>query len=390
MATELVHLTSADFEEQIDFINLVFSQAHVPHDFVNLMPTVCRPEEEYMCRNLAIKRDGKIRANVLSNTVSMEVAVIKLKFNGIGNVSTHVKETGNGLMKQLMNRAIEEMYADDVDISQLGGLRQRYQYYGYECAGVLKKYGLNTRNLRHTGFPYPADWHFEPITRETSAWLEKARELYNRQSVRFERGDGGLEDFYRYLINWFSKPFACLNGAGEMIGYLCTNAEHTSTGEYLMEDAQLEGQMLAAWIGSGMSEHLDITVMPWKMQLSRELDRICETTTLSAAHKYRIHNWDRVVKAFMELKKTCTPVADGELTIGIEGWGNLGICVEKGKICVEKVDKTPDLTLTAFEATRVIFAPYRASDIAEIPADKAMLVDHWFPLPLNCWPADGV
>ncbi|MBR6748691.1 MAG: GNAT family N-acetyltransferase, partial [Clostridia bacterium] len=92
MAAELVHLTSADYEDAMDFMDLVFSQAHRPHDFADLMPTACRPEEEYMRRNLAIKRDGKIRALVLCSPCEVSVAGNTLKMAGIGNVSTHKRE----------------------------------------------------------------------------------------------------------------------------------------------------------------------------------------------------------------------------------------------------------------------------------------------------------
>ena len=84
MALETTRLTPAEFEDGVDFINLVFSQNAVPHDFKNLMPKWVRPE--HAADNVVVKRDGRIRALVMSAPMQATVGGETLSVFGIGNV----------------------------------------------------------------------------------------------------------------------------------------------------------------------------------------------------------------------------------------------------------------------------------------------------------------
>ncbi|SVE51359.1 uncharacterized protein METZ01_LOCUS504213, partial [marine metagenome] len=53
MSNAIIQLTANDFEESMDFLNLVFS-AYSPHDFANMLPSVYRPTDELMGCNYAI------------------------------------------------------------------------------------------------------------------------------------------------------------------------------------------------------------------------------------------------------------------------------------------------------------------------------------------------
>ncbi|NLB44112.1 MAG: hypothetical protein GX821_02990, partial [Clostridiaceae bacterium] len=44
----LVRLSADDYDEAIDFLNLVFSQASRPHDFEKMLPRMCVPDDEHM------------------------------------------------------------------------------------------------------------------------------------------------------------------------------------------------------------------------------------------------------------------------------------------------------------------------------------------------------
>ena len=54
---------SRDFEDAIDFMNLVFS-AHGPIDFTQLLPALYQPTDEQMGWNWAVRENGRIRAVV--------------------------------------------------------------------------------------------------------------------------------------------------------------------------------------------------------------------------------------------------------------------------------------------------------------------------------------
>ena len=56
-------LTANDFEEAMDFMNLVFG-AHGPHDFASLLPALYQPTDELMKCIWAIRESGRIVAIV--------------------------------------------------------------------------------------------------------------------------------------------------------------------------------------------------------------------------------------------------------------------------------------------------------------------------------------
>src|SRR5665647_2141986 len=125
---EITRLGTADFEEGIDFLNRVFSKPDSPMDFLRSLPKIYRAEEHLMSCNLAIRRDGRIRAVVGVFPMEVSIGGRILKAAGIGGVSTHPEERGHGLMRRLMEAALADMAAKGVALSVLGGQRQRYHY----------------------------------------------------------------------------------------------------------------------------------------------------------------------------------------------------------------------------------------------------------------------
>ena len=99
--TTIERLSTADFEEAMDFLNLVFGAVE-PHDFERMLPLCYRPQE--MHRNLAIREGGRIRAIVGLFERSLEVGAHTLRVGCIGGVSTHPRSRGRGYMRALMDR----------------------------------------------------------------------------------------------------------------------------------------------------------------------------------------------------------------------------------------------------------------------------------------------
>lgn len=376
----------------MDFINLVFSQKNFPHDFVRRMPMVCRPEEEYMRRHLAIKRDGRIRAMLLSNPTWVTVAGHRLRVAGIGSVATHQNERGNGFMRQLMEQAIREMEEEGTDMSALGGQLQRYQYHGYDRCGLTYSYTLTAGNLRHCRYPLP-DWRFEPIREESAGLLEAAQRLYEEQPLHNGRGDTG--DFYRFLVSRHDLPYACLDREGRMVGYLTVDPSKMGAAELVADSQEHMVDLMAAWIAANDLDHLVRAVHPWERRMMQLLGGICEGASAGPDHQYRIFRWERVVQAFMDLKAGYTPLAEGELVLEIGDWGRLAVSVREGKPVCGPTGAAPQLTLTAFEAMRMIFGPFPADSVVpdaagRLSRERALLLQSWFPLPLSWWGQDNV
>ena len=391
MSIEVRRLTEAEFEPEVDFINLVFSQNSVPHNFKRLCPRWIRPE--LTGYNIAALRDGRIRSLVMAAPAEVHIAGHTLKAVGIGNVSTHLDERRTGLMQMCMTRTIDEMKEQNVDFSFLGGLRQRYNFFGYERCGYRFGFTLYIRNLRMTRGEAPA-YTFRKVKCADDPALPDIRALYEAQPLRVNRGDDMT--FFRTLQMWTCDPYVCTDADGRFIGYVCARPDAASLNEVfaVTDDAVLD--LLNAWITQhnpnpvGLGQPLSIGIHPWARGLQRKLYAVSEGISVAPDHQYRVFNWDRVTAAFFALKATYAALPDGHLTLGIEGWGNLSISVTNGQAVCEKTDAAADIMLTDFEALRFVFGPLPSVSVKAVDPKFEPLLEAWFPLPLAWHGQDNV
>ena len=128
--------TPIDGEDILDFGNYVFSQAHGPIDFHTLLPKLYKDPAKTASEHYLIKSEGKIKAMVCVDPISIEVGGETLSGCGVGTVSVHPYARGKNYMKGIMDKAVKDMQRQKYDFSILGGQRQRYQYFGYDPAYI--------------------------------------------------------------------------------------------------------------------------------------------------------------------------------------------------------------------------------------------------------------
>lgn len=379
---ELVRLKAADYEEAIDFLDLVFSKAHCPHSFAEILPIIYRPTDEHMNCNFAVRENGRIRGIVGLFPAEMKIGDIVLKVGGIGGVSAHPSDKGKGWMKLLMGAAIEEMENTGVDISWLSGLRQRYSYFGYEKTGVMLAYEVSQTNLRHIMADKPASsLRFVPIECSDKQYLEKAKKLHDRQPLYCERSE---EDFWLFLTAVTTMPWAALNEAGEMVGYMVVSKDQTCITEIFADTDEILVQMVQSWLLWKKTEEMKVLLAPWQQETAREIGRFAEEYRVTDSGNFRIFNWDKVVGSLMQLKQQMEPLMAGSMKLGIEGYGTLLITVEAGKVSCSKTEMEAQVVLDPKTASRVLFGHIPSWFVTELPAEVKELADCWFPLPL-CW-----
>ena len=374
-----------EFEDGVDFINMVFSQNSVPHDFKNLMPKWIREDKTQY--NVIVKRDGRIRANIMAAPADIRMAGHELLGYGIGNVSTHLDERRQGFMRMAMTRALDDIIADGADLIFLGGQRQRYGYYGFDRCGIRYNCTIEPRNFRHVHIDAPA-YSFEPLTGLEDPALLMIRKLYEAAPVRVERGDDA--DFYRSLIMWRCEPSVCRNENGDFVGYLCTNVDGDSIMEaYATEEGLVLG-MLQGWFEQRHPARISMGVAPWRRTFLRELTRMCDSLTAAPDHSYRILHWDRVTQALMDVKAGYCPLPDGLVVLEIGQWGRLALQVKSGRPECAETKLPADAVLTEFEAMRALFGPAEPGVTVRLPEKAEMLLDAWCPLPLSWHSLDNV
>ena len=119
----------------IDFINMVFSQSAIPHDFKTLIPKVYADGRGFDEIHAIALDNQRVRGVVAQLPISAKYAGQDLKIGYIGSVSSHKYARGSGYMKVLMAMQLENAEKSGIDIMMLGGQRQRYEYFGYSPVG---------------------------------------------------------------------------------------------------------------------------------------------------------------------------------------------------------------------------------------------------------------
>lgn len=381
---EIKRLNANDFDEAMDLLDLVFSKAHMPHDFASLLPVIYRPTDEHMRCNFAACEGGKIRGIVGMFPAEMKVGNTVLKLGGIGGVSAHPKDKGKGWMKALMGAAIEEMENTEVDISWLAGLRQRYQYFGYEKTGFMMEYTVSKTNLRHMfGNDQNTGLRLVKMEKTDSAYIEKAKGLHDRQPVACVRS---LEDFWLFLVSVYTTPWVALDEADEVVGYFVVDREQGCFTEIFAENDEILLNMIRTWLYQREAEYVKVMLAPWQEKAAREIGKLAESFGMRSSGSFRIFNWEKVVGSFLKVKSEREALVSGNIKVGIKEYGTLEISVENGTVTCTKTDADADVVFDEFTACRVIFGycPMQYIADVEIAAEKKALMNAWFPLPL-CW-----
>lgn len=381
MALELVRLRADDYIEAIDFMNLVFSQNGRPHNFEKMLPKMCLPDEAHMNMHFAMKRDGRIRGMLGVYPLPARIAGRDFLFSTVGNVCTHINERGNGLMQALMKEAMAELDRLGADASRLGGLRSRYNRYGYEKAGTLWHLRLTERNLKDEFGSKPPIMHFVPIAAEDRMELERAMRLHDRTPFHVIRGS--VQDFYLTCKAWKSTPYAAYTEQGKYVGYLTADESGAAIVESAAEDPAEEQKMICAWLGWRGVPSISMSLMPLQNNLLQYFGRIAEDIGSGTANSYFIRNWVGITDAFMQLRASQTFLPEGRIVLEVKGYGGLDIRANGNIGSCTRTDDKPDITLDPLTATRFIFGPMPALTVADVPGDIALQASAWFPLPLS-------
>lgn len=382
---QVERLTAGDYEEAIDFINMVFSMAHSPIDFAQALPRLYKPTDEHMGCNFVVRENGRIRALVGLYPDTMQVGDVQLRLAGIGAVSAHPADKGRGWMKQLMLRQMEEMRQAGYDLSFLGGQRQRYRYFGYEKAGMLLECHFNGSNMKHAGAAQPA-YRFSRMQATDLAWLEQAKTMHDAAPVRCVRP---IEAFHSFLVAYGMQPWAILREDGSMAGYLVASPEKNRILELHAEADALTG-ILVSWFSQHDLRSLTLLLPAYAEKAARHLGMLAEDIHLVGNGNWQILNWEKVVEALLRARAEGHALPEGMMRLGIQGVGCLEICVSGDAVTCRRTDATPELELDACMATRILLGHVPAAMCIALPKALEPLFRGWFPLPLSWLPQNYV
>ena len=374
---DLIQLHQNDYEEAIDFINMVFSMDSAPTNFPELLPAYYQPTETHMKCHFAIKSQGKIQALAGIYPGVLKVGDTSLKLARIGAVSTHPYNREHGLMQTLVNHCTAWVRNEGFDLSHLGGLRHRYLYFGYEKCGYKLVFTINRHNLKHHPSLSPQGLEIRPLTDEDELLTGQLITLHDRQIIHAERPAG---EFQKFCRNWNHVLYVAFE-AQKPVGYLAANKEGNHIFEIMAVDDLVAARMVAGFLHMGNHESIDVELSPVEPALIFRFGTIAESMVIKDAHNWSVINWPLVLQSLLVVKNRLTPLLNGELVVGISGFGNLRLSVAGENVSCKMTDEEPALKLNPSVAMRLFFGPLDPALVVKL-SGEARILKAWCPLPL--------
>jgi len=377
MSSDIIRLSAGDFDDAMAFLNLVFGE-HAPHDFANLLPSVYQPTDEFMRCNYAIRDGGRLAAIVGVFPIDWCVGMQCLKVGRIGGVSVHPDSRGKGYMKLLMNHAVDEMRRDVVDLSYLGGRRQRYAYFGYEVGATVYNLTFLRDNIRHAFKGQEQGVTLEPVPDDADS-NSALKALHDAQPLYCERP---VEAFGRYLRNWHSEPLLAREKSGKIVGYLSPNRDNRVVNELVADTPDNAATIVRAW-SDQIGETINVMVQASAGSTLRRLNQFAEYTRVETSGNWQIFNWPRVLDALMKAQHDASPLPYGSVVLSITDRSQcVALTVDSNGAGCVVTDRAPDLAVDSFIATRMLFGPATPATVMPLP-DNAAILAAWCPLPLG-------
>lgn len=366
MATEYRKATAEEYEDLIDFGNMVFKL-----DFAALLPKLYKGHPEMAQYHYIALEDGKIKAMVGSFPLSFTVDGQEIKAYGIGTVSVHPYSRGKGYMKELMKQAVADAKAEGADLMCLGGLRQRYEYFGFAKACQQRRFILTPTNRRHLKNISTKGIEILSLL-ENTEYTADCWKLHKAQPIHANRR---IEDFVEICCSWSRQPWV-IRKNGEFLGYVVLANEGTDACELLLKDWQDTLAVLFALVEKTGKE-LSIVPFYWQKELNRTLCAVAEGGNVEDGEMFQTLNFPRMLEIFLRLKGKQAGLLDGVTVLEIPGEGRYRVQVENGEVSVSETSEPAHCSLSSVAMQNRIFA---ASNLWQY---DSMLENNWFPVPLE-------
>jgi len=376
-------LTPQDHEALLAMLDNVFFLEDDPADrreFITLLPKLYKKEYRPWDNNYCAVEDGAIKGAVGMYVSELEIAGVPLKLGGIGNVAVARDSRRLGHMKTCMDEAMAAMKAAGCALGELGGQRQRYQFWGFERCGAVAEASFSAKNLRHAfgENEIAPGWRAAKIEPEDHNALARVQVLIESQPIHVRHDPAA---FYDILCSWREVPWAVWEGH-ELRAVFTLGHDGRGVGQFLLGEAgslEMSLRCVFSALPEDVYKSVKLAVPLWQRELLALAEEISEGVDPDDTGMYTILDWERALGALLALQGRCKPLPDGELTVQIDGFcgaETLRLSVANGIPCVEPFSGSPALTLSHLEALRFFLAP------VSIRRSENALAQAWFPLPL--------
>ncbi|MBO5032290.1 MAG: GNAT family N-acetyltransferase [Lachnospiraceae bacterium] len=390
--------TAEDTEDILDFANMVFSMDYKSIHFASLLPKAYSKERCGLPRHHMIKENGKIRALIDIYPVTMRLngeTDRELKAAYIGTVSVHPNTRGKGYMIELMKRAEEDAVKEGCALMILDGNRHRYQYYGFERAGIRYRFQAEINNIRHccaklygkSGIDTSV-YSFEEVDRE-SPYLDKLYALYQRRNMTART----KEDFLLCLQSSYAVTYAVLKN-DVPTGYINLSADEKNVLEFEMDEtAEFPRVIYDLMMGLELDE-LGFSAGMDEGRKIEYLEKMCDYCNAAMSHQIKILDYEKVLAFLLRWKQKYDMLVTNEYVLGIQsaegGIKKYLLSVKNGDISVTETQREADAVFEPLELVRTLTTTMFFAE--QQKGEKSKLKNApqgWFPLPFYLPDADA-
>jgi len=362
-------LGTADMREDlIDFLNYTFGYNGFDSGFLQNYPKLYNPEYNPCEHNYVVTENNKLKAAVGVYPRTLSVLGTEISLYGIGNVGVHPCSRSKGYMKDLMDMAIQDMIREGADMSDLGGLRQRYQYFSYEVAGIRHWFHFDNTSMRHCFRDVPFKALQFVAVDKNSPILPQIIDLYNNNPFHVIRSDDQFFD----IVSTGRRTLHAIFDGERFVGYFLSELS-----ELRLVSLDDFNDVMRNYVAAYGKARLALPAH--ETEWIDACYKICHSFDMHNDQNYTIFHYKKVIESFMKLKASRLPLFDGTLTLqihGICGTETLTIRVCEGNPSVDFTNKKPDIILEHTEAVSFLFG------LSSPARQKHALAAAWFPLPL--------
>lgn len=384
---EIVRLKAQDYEEWLWVLNTIFTKQNGREmDFEKELPKMCVKDDAHMGKHFAVKDDGRICALLGVYPLPVRIGETELMFSTVGNVATLPEQEGKGYMRMLMQEAMKELERIGADASRLGGVRQRYNRYGYEMCGMEYSFAIDDFTTKYC-YQGQEAIQFKEITLKDQKELHFINELRNTLPMHVHRSNGEMFfGDYTSLKAWKNIPVIATDNYGKLLGYLSVSENGRTIAEVKAVDEETLKDILYCW-QKKIKGQISFVLSPLDVQAVRYFSGVAAEMSLASPCHFKIINYDKIADALLKLKASHIPgLCNGEKIIGIEGWGNIHIYQKDGEAFCEKTNKSAELMLDRLAASRILFGPFTPHTVT----DGDAFLQSVLPLPLGWSTLDRV
>ncbi|MFH0965306.1 MAG: GNAT family N-acetyltransferase [Planctomycetota bacterium] len=378
MSVEIRPATLAEFDQVVAVINRSFGTS-IDAPMETIYPWLFRRTPEAVDAFLIALVDGEIVANVSVFPMEAVIDGAHLKAAGIGMVGTVPERRGTGMMTELLHATVRRLEEMKVDISLLGGDRQRYGRHGWEVAGRRLVFLVTARSLAQAG-------RFGHVVRRAERGdAPFIHAVHEGERVRIERTLAATELSIdrRTYDTWVAER----NEAPDayLVRYYGTVVESGGNPEGLLD-------ILRHLLVGGDVQSLKVALPVQADERSRMLFSFASRWEIEAGWMVRICDFvstlTKLAGTLQQNARRIGATPEGEVGIeDVDAGRSVRISCAHGTVRVEEARSRRQLALSRRDLVRVIFGIERPGSIL-VTGDEARVLDALFPVDYFIWGHD--